>query len=458
MAKIKFTAGRIDGFQCEPGKGQSFLWDATAPGLALRATANGAKSYIFQAKLKNEAIRITIGATQTWNITAAQAEARRLMVIIDMGQDPRKVKADAVAAEEAAKTVAASTAVRESITVGTVWALYVADRAPRWGEHHVEDHAAMVRPGGAPRTRSKVKLTKAGPLASLMDVRLVDLNAQRIEAWAETESGLRPTRARLALRLLKAFLNWCARQPAYAEIVTNNPAKSTRARESLGKPNFKNDVLQREQLSTWFDAVRKIPNPVISTYLQAQLLTGARRQEMAALRWEDIDFKWRSISIRDKVEGRRTIPLTPYLASLLETLKCLNNTPPTVKKLRSGATPAKDWSPSPWVFSSPTSKSGRLSEPRIAHNEALKVAGLPHLTIQGLRRSFGTLCEWVEVPSGVSAQIQGHAPQGVREQNYIRRPLDMLRKWHDQIEVWLLDQAGVQFQPAPAALRLVPAA
>jgi integrase len=458
MAKIKLTAGRIEGFQCEPGKGQSFLWDATAPGLALRATANGAKSYIFQAKLKNKAIRITIGATKTWSITAAQAEARRLMVIIDSGLDPRKVKADAVAAEEVAKTVAVSTALRESITLGDVWGLYVADRAPRWGKRHTDDHLRMISPGGAPRTRSKIKLTKAAPLASLMSVRLVELDTQRIEAWAETEGGTRATSARLALRMLKAFLNWCARHPTYSDIVTTNPARSTRARESLGKPQVKNDVLQREQLAAWFDAVGKIGSPVISTYLQAQLITGARREEMAALRWEDIDFKWRSMSIRDKVEGRRTIPLTPYLASLLETLKRINNTPPVPKKLRSGAKPSPEWKPSPWVFCSPTSKNGRLAEPRIAHIEALKAAGLPHLTIQGLRRSFGTLCEWVEVPSGVSAQIQGHAPQGVREQNYIRRPLDMLRKWHDQIEVWLLDQAGVQFQPASAELRVVPAA
>ncbi|MEO6353975.1 MAG: preprotein translocase, partial [Burkholderiaceae bacterium] len=45
MAKVKFTAGRVDGFKCESGKSQSFLWDTEAPGLGLRATANGAKAY-----------------------------------------------------------------------------------------------------------------------------------------------------------------------------------------------------------------------------------------------------------------------------------------------------------------------------------------------------------------------------------------------------------------------------
>lgn len=75
--------------------------------------------------------------------------------------------------------------------------------------------------------------------------------------------------------------------------------------------------------------------------------------------------------------------------------------------------------------------------------KALKAAGLPHVSIQGLRRSFGTLSEWVEVPVGVVAQIQGHKPSAVAEKHYRRRPLDLLRKWHDQIEVWMLEQAGI---------------
>ena len=72
------------------------------------------------------------------------------------------------------------------------------------------------------------------------------------------------------------------------------------------------------------------------------------------------------------------------------------------------------------------------------------MANLPQLTLHGLRRSFATLSEWIEMPNGIAAQIQGHAPQGVREQNYIRRPLDLLRVWHAKIEVWILEQAGVE--------------
>lgn len=67
----------------------------------------------------------------------------------------------------------------------------------------------------------------------------------------------------------------------------------------------------------------------------------------------------------------------------------------------------------------------------------------PQVTLHGLRRSFGTLCERVEMPSGVSAQIMGHRPSAPAEKHYRRPPLDLLRKWHDAIEAWILQEAGV---------------
>ncbi len=77
------------------------------------------------------------------------------------------------------------------------------------------------------------------------------------------------------------------------------------------------------------------------------------------------------------------------------------------------------------------------------------------MALHGLRRSFASLCEWVEMPGGIAAQIQGHKPQGVREQNYIRRPLDLLRKWHIKIEEWILNEAGIKFVPTKDSIRLV---
>jgi integrase len=94
------------------------------------------------------------------------------------------------------------------------------------------------------------------------------------------------------------------------------------------------------------------------------------------------------------------------------------------------------------------SKSGRIEDAWFQHTEALDKAGLPHVSLLGLRRSFGNLAEWVECPVGVVAQIQGHKPSATAEKHYRRRPLDLLRMWHTRNEGWTLEQAGIQ-QPKP---------
>jgi len=69
--------------------------------------------------------------------------------------------------------------------------------------------------------------------------------------------------------------------------------------------------------------------------------------------------------------------------------------------------------------------------------------------LHGLLRSFGTLAEWVECPVGVVAQIQGHKPSAIAEKHYRRRPIDLLRLWHERIEGWILDEAGLSVASAP---------
>ncbi len=78
-------------------------------------------------------------------------------------------------------------------------------------------------------------------------------------------------------------------------------------------------------------------------------------------------------------------------------------------------------------------------------------------TLHGLRRSFASLTEWLEVPAGVVAQIQGHKPSATAEKHYKVRPLELLRVHHERIEVWILEQAGIVFdaQAEPGKLRVV---
>ena len=350
---------------------------------------------------------------------------------LDGGTDPREIERQ----QRADKALKASAAAAHAVTIGEVWAVYLTERRPHWGALHYADHIRFTKAGGVPANRGTRGrgVTIAGPLYPLLALPLRDLDAPTIEAWAAHEAKTRASAARLAWRCLKVFLGWCLEQPAYAGLLpAKNPAKTTRSREALGKAGVKQDALMREQLPVWFEAVQRIGNPVTAAYLQTLLLTGARPGEVLGLRWEDINTKWKGLTIRDKVEGERGIPLTPFVLHLVAALPRRNE----------------------FVFSG---AAGAISKPHKPHVTACVVAGIDGLTLHGLRRSFKSLTEWLEVPAGVVAQVMGHKPSATAEKHYTVRPLDLLRVHHEKIEAWILEQAGVKFDAltAPGALRVV---
>ena len=428
----ELTAGLIERLTCPPGKAQGFLRDTKSPSLRVRVTPSGFKSFVFEAKLNKQTVRKTIGDVREWTIERAREESNSWRVLLDTGRDPRAIERQQQADEALAK--AAATA--HAVTVGEAWQAYIAERRPHWGDLHYSDHLRKAAPGGESVKRGTRGrgVTIAGPLFSLMALPLRELDSIAVDAWAAREAKIRPSSARLAWRLLKAFLAWCAEQPTYAAIlVGSNPAKTKKARESLGRAGVRTDAVQRQQLAVWFEAVCNIPDPVASAYLQCMLITGARPTELQALKRNDVNARWKGLTIRDKVEGERVIPLTPYVSNLLDTLP------------RRGE----------WVFSN-LDGSGMMSKPHKAHDTACRIAGIDHVTLQGLRRSFKSLTEWMEVPVGVVAQIMGHKPSATAEKHYTVRPLDLLRIHHERIEAWILEQAGVTFDPqATGKLRIV---
>lgn len=458
MSKTNLTAGRVQAYQCAGGS-QSFLWDSQVNGLAVRATPSGRKTYVLQTRFGGKAIRLTIGDVSAWGIEegrdkngdiiipGARQEARRLQALIDQGIDPRQQKADRIAAAEA-KREAAQHADAPALEA---WKTYIEARKAKWSDNHLADHTNVAKEGGKKRTRGRrpnePELTQPGALHALLLKPLSSIDADTVREWLQIEVARRPTHARLAFGLLRAFLNWCSDQKDYSPQVHVDACAARIAKNELPKKSAKDDCLQREQLPAWFEKVSAIKNPVISTYLQVALLTGARREEIAALKWSNIDFQWQTIRMHDKVDGERTIPLTPYVADLLSKLKRINDIPPPRYRILNGKkieNDLTDWKPPTWVFASKSAESGRLQEPRLQHNKACLAAGINNLTIHGLRRSFGTLAEWVECPAGIVAQIQGHKPSATAEKHYRVRPIDLLRMWHSKIESWILAQAGIK--------------
>jgi hypothetical protein len=198
-----------------------------------------------------------------------------------MGNGPctlRELRAQA----EAERAIQKKEADRHDVTLVAAWADYIEDRRSKWSDRHLTDHLDLASAGGTKRKRGKGK-TKPGPLAALMGLKLSELTPERVETWAASESKKRETRTRLSFSLLRAFIYWTARHPDYRGLASIEACTNRIRREIFPKKRAKDDCLQKEQLKSWFSAVRGLSNPVVSAYLQTLLLTGARREELAGL-------------------------------------------------------------------------------------------------------------------------------------------------------------------------------
>jgi integrase len=347
---------------------------------------------------------------------------------IDDGHDPRELRR----AGEAAKVARSEAESAAAVTVGDVWPIYMAEgrpkRRPAWKPRYRADLEKMASAGGVKKKRGKGK-TRAGPLAPLMALRLADINEDTLKAWHEREARHGAHQAARALMMFRGFLRWCAGRKEYRAVIDRDAGKAASIMESLPPNTRRTDALEAAQLRGWWEGVEQLSNQAASVYLRALLLTGARREDIAALKWKDVDLRWHKLTLSDKVENTRVIPLTDYMAFMLGSLRRVKD--------------------NPYVFAA-DSTSGHISDVRVSHGKALLSAGIEGLTLHGLRRSFSLLGEAAGAPAGAIAQVMGHKPSGTAE-GYRPRSIDALRPYLAQIESHILALAGVSFDPDKAA-------
>lgn len=415
------TAGLIERLACPPGKLQAFMRDTKAPGLRVRVTASSAKSFVFEAKLNRQTIRRTLGDVRTLSIEVARDHARELArTIKTQKQDPRALERQ----QNAARASELAAAAAHSLTVGEVWPRYLEEgkpkRKPSFKPRYLADLQAMAGAGGIKKKRGE-GLTRPGPLYPLLALALGEVNEDSLKSWYDREAKSGEHQAARALMMFRGFLRWCAGRPEYRTLIDRDAGRAASIVEGLPSTTRRTDAIEAAQVPGWWSAAEQLNNRIASVYLRSLLLTGARREEMAALKWTDIDFQWLKLTLADKVEVSRVIPLTPYLAQHLASLPRVNE----------------------YVFTS-KGKSGRITDTRASHLKVLKSAGIEGLTIHGLRRSFSLLGEAAGAPAGAIAQVMGHKPSATAE-GYRPRSVDALRPYLAQIEEHILGRAGVQF-------------
>jgi integrase len=138
------------------------------------------------------------------------------------------------------------------------------------------------------------------------------------------------------------------------------------------------------------------------------LLTGARRSNVLAMNWREINLENKSWRIEETKNGEsQTIHLPDQAIKIL--------------------TRRMELRYSDWVFPSSTSASGHIEEPKKIWKRVLAAAGIENLRIHDLRRTLGSWQAATGANSYIIGKSLGHKTQQATA-IYARLNLDPVRE------------------------------
>jgi integrase len=141
-------------------------------------------------------------------------------------------------------------------------------------------------------------------------------------------------------------------------------------------------------MADFFAALKKVPDETMRDYFEISLYTGARKSNVLAMRWEDVDLDlaiWR-------------IPMTKNKESHLVPL-----TGPAVEILRRRSESGKTG----WVFPG-RMKDCHLVEPKRVWYKLIKDAGVEDLRVHDLRRTLASYMAITNHSLPIIARALGH--------------------------------------------------
>ena len=386
MQRERLTLERIRRAACPPGKQQAFLFDTEAPRLALRITAAGAKSFVFEAKLNRQTIRRTLGDPAAWSLEEAREEARRLQTLVDRGEDPRELDR---AKREAKETARQEQEAAKTYTLAALFNDYAA---------HLEKQG---KAGSARCARSQFKHCPAAiagkPAKAITSDEIADL------LRAIHEQGKQRTAGSLRSYLLACYIvaQRARFDPALpvafkAYRVASNPVQPIPAIAA----NAGDRVLIEEELKAYLEA---LGSSQTDNALRLALLAGGQRMEQL-LRAEVKDWSASTKTLRlEDAKGRRKqarphyLPLAPKAAAL-------------VASLAEAAKDREDKRLLPLVATTAGKRAKAIST----------AFGGPAFDLRDLRRTVETMLAAMGISKDTRAQLLSHGLSGVQDKHYDR--------------------------------------
>jgi integrase len=332
----------------KPAKGVAYhlSWDALVPGLAVRVTATGAKSFVLVGRYPgspNPTAR-ALGKVGAVTLSDARDKARVWRKLLAAGVDPAQARPGL----ETVQAVCEDYQTREGSTL----------RSARWRRGALE---RLVYPalGGRP----------------IMELRRADM--VRLHDKLAQENGA--VIANRIIELLRRIFNWYS--------IRNEDFHSPIVRGMTTAEASRDRVLSDTELrAIW----RTDADPVFCAYVRFLLLTAARRNEAAEMKWPELaGGDWTLPASRNKTGVELVRPLSAAALAIVEGL-------PKLGEL---------------VFSRTGSDTLGMSRSKALLDAA---SGVRDWRIHDLRRTARSLMSRAGVPTDHAERCLGHVIGGIR--------------------------------------------
>jgi integrase len=347
-----FTEARIRGIPT-PQAGRVYYSDARTKGLKLTVYQTGARTFILYRKVQGRPERIFIGRWPEMSVEAAIHKADEMNGAIAKGENPAELRRQ----------------VRLEGTFKSLW------------ERYLELHA---KPNKRPRSVAEDEANHKRYLAGWDTRRLSAItrrDVQRLHADLREQSGIYAANRTLAL--LSTMFNKATEWGWHGL----NPCKGVKKFSEESRERF----LTQDEMPRFLKALAEEPSRDFRDFIMLALLTGGRRGNVMAMRWDEIDFAGAAWTVpTGKAKGKKQIMIP--LAG------------PAMKILES----RRERIASEWVFPS-TAECGHVVEWRKPWGDLLKRAEIVNLRLHDVRRTLGSWMSKAGAALPIIKAALGHA-------------------------------------------------
>lgn len=366
MPKRHLTAAAVTRIK-PPRTGQIDHFDAGYPGLALRVSYGGTRTWVWFYRQHGKLRRLTLGALPKLGLADAREAWRVAREQLSKGLEPVQV-------------LAADQAEDDATTVRSV----VTDWLKR-------DQTTNRKYGTAARTYGEVeRIMNREVLPVWGNRRLADMTPQDVEDLIDAivDRGAVTMACRVHARLHRLF-RWAVQR----RLIDASPMQDMpRPRAEIKRKR----VLKDEELRCMWDAATQAGWPMGSA-IQLLVLTCARREEIGALRWTEIDTERNQILLKGDLDRTKNsedhiIPLSTKARELIDATPRVAGSPFVFSTTTT--TPISGWSKvKVRIDNMMRAELGEAFEPWRFHD---------------LRRTAATGLERLGVPLQVTEALLGH--------------------------------------------------